>query len=54
MRRLLEERLREERGARAQVRHPFFSKRERLAGDSISETVDPFTEGSTADESDGT
>jgi predicted transcriptional regulator len=53
MRRLLEERLREERGARAHAHHLFFSKN-RATGEKTSETTDPFTDGSTADESDRT
>ena len=51
MRRLLEERLREERGARAQAQHLFFSKK-RSTGDQTSESTDPLTDASTADESD--
>lgn len=46
MRRLLEERLREERGARAQAHHPIFSK-VRSTGDKLSEPTDPATDGST-------
>jgi predicted transcriptional regulator len=51
MRRLLEERLREERGARAQAQHLFLSKK-RSTGDETSESTDPITDPSTADESD--
>jgi len=51
MRRLLEERLREERGARAQAQRLFFSKK-RSTGDQTSESTDPLTDASTADESD--
>jgi predicted transcriptional regulator len=51
MRRLLEERLREERGARARAHHLFFSKK-RATSDQTSESTDPFTDASPADESD--